>query len=98
MASSSFTGLLRHTGFKYVVSLTAPMAEHISRRKMLRGLGAAIALPTLDAMLPVARAASPFVSNAASPMRIAFLFVPNGMNMDHWTTGGLKPVTRGMPD
>ncbi|MDB6171713.1 MAG: hypothetical protein JWL59_1024 [Chthoniobacteraceae bacterium] len=54
----------------------------IPRRTFLRGLGAAIALPMLDAMIPV-RALAGAASKA--PVRMAFLFVPNGANMAEWT-------------
>jgi len=49
----------------------------MNRRTLLRGLGAAIALPALDAMTP-ARA-------AVAPLRMAFAYVPNGIIMEHWT-------------
>jgi hypothetical protein len=52
----------------------------ISRRTLLRGLGVSIALPWLDAMTPAAKAAA-----TASPNRMAFIYVPNGMNMADWT-------------
>jgi hypothetical protein len=52
----------------------------------LRGVGTAIALPLLDAMEPAtARAAA-----AAPPMRMAFLFTPNGVAQDAWI-----PATEG---
>ena len=51
----------------------------ISRRAMLRGLGTSMALPLLDAMAPAAAAAT---GNA--PRRLAFVYVPNGMNMGDW--------------
>ena len=54
----------------------------IPRRTFLRGLGAAIALPMLDAMLP-ARALAATAGKA--PTRMAFLFVPNGAHMPDWT-------------
>src|SRR5262245_41034555 len=57
------------------------MARTIDRRTMLKGLGAAVALPWLDAMAPVA-AAAPV---AKSPLRAAFLYVPNGIHMKDWT-------------
>jgi hypothetical protein len=53
----------------------------ISRRTLLRGAGAAVALPWLDAMAPAF--ASP--RRAAPPNRIAFLYTPNGKNMADWT-------------
>jgi hypothetical protein len=56
--------------------------KHLSRRTVLKGLGTAIALPVLDAMTPAlsfaARAAS------SSPLRLAFVYVPNGIVMKHW--------------
>lgn len=45
-----------------------------------------MALPLLDAMVPLGRAAgaaAPAVSSA--PRRMAFVYVPNGANMDDWT-------------
>lgn len=52
----------------------------LSRRHFLRGLGTAIALPSLDVM-----AESISASAATAPTRLAFFFVPNGINMEHWT-------------
>ena len=54
----------------------------ISRRHMLKGLGASIALPFLEAMIPSSFAAS---SPARPPVRTAFLFMPNGVHPDRWT-------------
>src|SRR5436190_9866258 len=49
----------------------------LSRRTFLRGAGTAVALPFLDAMLPAAvRAQS--ATAAARPVRMAFVYVPNG--------------------
>lgn len=55
----------------------------IPRRTFLRGLGAAIALPMLDAMLPVRALAA--ASAKKIPTRMAFLFVPNGAHMPDWS-------------
>lgn len=56
---------------------------HVSRRTVLRGMGAAIALPWLEAMMPrtLFGAAAP----AVAPRRMAFLYVPNGIDMANWT-------------
>lgn len=55
----------------------------VSRRRMLKGMGACIALPFLEAMtLPGAKAA---VGGSAAPVRTAFLFMPNGVHPEHWT-------------
>src|SRR5262249_45097422 len=65
--------------FGYVEQL--PMDRPIPRRTVLKGLGAAVALPWLEAMTPIASAAPA----ARSPLRAAFLYVPNGMHMQDWT-------------
>ena len=54
----------------------------IPRRTFLKGVGTAIALPMLESMLPLTALAQ---SVSARPNRMAFLFVPNGVNMGHWT-------------
>ena len=55
---------------------------HLSRRTVLRGLGATIALPLLDAMVPALTAAG---KTAAAPVRrLGVFYVPNGMSMPYW--------------
>jgi hypothetical protein len=62
------------------------MGERITRRTVLKGLGAAIALPFLDGMLPpVFSATSSAAAKALAPKRMAFFYVPNGVKMDDWT-------------
>src|SRR5690242_17097288 len=58
----------------------------ISRRRMLRGVGVALALPWLES-LPVAAARG---SEAARrrPKRLAVLFMGNGINGAHWWARG----------
>ena len=58
----------------------------LSRRTVLRGLGATIALPFLDAMHPAF--ASQAIKKALAPNRMAFLYVPNGIVMEDWTPPG----------
>jgi hypothetical protein len=54
--------------------------QALPRRTFLRGLGTAVALPFLDAMTPaLARAQS-----RKTPVRMAFVYVPNGIDMRHW--------------
>ncbi len=57
-----------------------------ARRTFLRGLGAAVALPMLDAMVPSRALAS---AAAAAPTRMAFVFFPNGAIMPSWTPQGI---------
>src|SRR5262245_22078818 len=47
--------------------------KHVDRRAFLRGTGAALALPVLDAMTPA------LAADAARPIRMAFMQVPNGI-------------------
>src|SRR5258706_14041858 len=55
---------------------------HLSRRSVLRGLGAAIALPLLDSMVPALTA---IANTAAAPIRrLGVFYVPNGMSMPYW--------------
>jgi hypothetical protein len=51
----------------------------IPRRAFLRGAGATLALPLLDAMTPA------LAQPAARPIRLSFIEVPNGIMMDQWT-------------
>ncbi len=57
--------------------------KHLPRRTFLRGLGAAVALPMLDAMLPVFGAKS--AAQVSAPCRLGFAYVPNGVVMENWT-------------
>ena len=53
--------------------------KHLNRRTFLRGsMGAAVALPFLDAMIPAASAAS------AAPFRFGAVYLPNGVYPDTW--------------
>ncbi|HEY6362609.1 MAG TPA: DUF1552 domain-containing protein [Vicinamibacterales bacterium] len=56
----------------------------IPRRAVLRGVGATVALPFLDGMLPA------FASQAESIARLSVVFAPNGVNVNKWT-----PATEG---
>ena len=63
----------------------------ISRRKMLKGLGVMMGLPLLDAMKPLAALAGPASISGAPkkfPVRMAFLYMPNGVNPKTWTPKG----------
>ncbi len=56
--------------------------KHISRRTMLRGASAALALPLLDSMLP---AQTPLAKTAAvPPTRFTGIFVPHGAAPGYW--------------
>jgi hypothetical protein len=57
--------------------------KHLSRRTLLRGAGAAIALPLLDSMIPARTA---LAQTAATPKsRLGCIYIPHGATMDKWT-------------
>ena len=59
----------------------------ITRRTLLRGAGVALGLPWFEAMMPrSARAASQLPKN---PVRLAVLYMPNGVNVAHWYPEGV---------
>lgn len=57
--------------------------QALSRRTLLRGAGAALGLPLLDAMTPAFGA--PGAAQKSSPTRMAFIYVPNGIIMEDFT-------------
>lgn len=63
--------------------------KHLSRRTVLRGLGATIALPLLDGMAPA------FASSqvaASQPRRFVAVYAGNGMTMPQWTPASVGPL------
>jgi hypothetical protein len=60
------------------------MSQSIDRRMVLRGFGTALSLPLLEAMMPLTALAQSG-TKTKHPVRMAFVFVPNGINMEHWT-------------
>jgi hypothetical protein len=56
----------------------------IDRRHMLKGIGATLALPVLDAMRPLMAAGT----RGSFPVRLAMLYMPNGVRADRWTPEG----------
>jgi hypothetical protein len=61
--------------------------KHISRRAVLKGVGASIALPLLDAMNPAATAWAQTPAGS-TPKRFAFIGFPHGAIMDKWSPAG----------
>ena len=72
----------------------------IHRRSVLRGIGATLALPLLDGMVPALSALR--TTPAQGMRRFGVVYVPNGMAMDYWTPRAegtaleLSPVLRPM--
>jgi hypothetical protein len=62
--------------------------RHLPRRMFLKGMGAAIALPALDAMTPAFASAAgraEAFGGGGAPLRLAFTYAPNGVTMADWT-------------
>src|SRR6202521_1119767 len=69
--------------------------KHISRRTVLRGAGAALALPLLEAMVPAATA---LAQTAASPKpRFVGCFVCHGMAPGYWVPDAVGPLGSTLP-
>src|SRR4051812_14622425 len=73
------------------------LARHLSmnRRRFLRGVGACVALPALPSLLPrslraaeAAATSTPAQIAARVPQRMAFVTVPNGVNLEKWWPKG----------
>ena len=62
----------------------------LPRRTFLRGVGATLALPLLDAMVP---AASAVATTAAAPRRFGVVYIPMGMNPVSWTPAEVGRLT-----
>ena len=70
----------------------------IPRRTVLKGLGAVMALPWLEAMgVQTSWAAGNTPVKNAAPNRMAFLYVPNGVNMDGWRVGAEGALPSKLP-
>jgi hypothetical protein len=67
----------------------------MSRRMLLRGMGTAVALPFLDAMVPALSAMS---QTAARPVtRLGFVYIPMGSNIRQWTPAATGRITELSP-
>lgn len=69
------------------------MNASVNRRRFIRGMGACLALPSFEAFLPraaAATAASRSIATTATgaPLRMAFLYFPNGAIQSHWRASG----------
>ena len=62
----------------------------ISRRTLLRGVGAAFALPLLDAMIPASTALAQTAAASSNLRRLGYVYIPMGFNPAAWTPQGEK--------
>jgi hypothetical protein len=67
--------------------------KHLDRRTFLRGMGATVALPLLDAMLP-ARA---LLASLRPAQRLTFVYFPHGAVMSEWIHSGNRQPAAGNP-
>ena len=67
----------------------------LPRRTFLKGLGASVALPLLDSMVPAFTAQAATVAN--TPRRLGYVFIPMGMNPVPWTPTEVGKLTRLSP-
>jgi hypothetical protein len=77
------------------LTVAAPLrSEHPSRRKFLRGAGAFVALPAFESLLSSASGAGAgskaalAASPTDAPLRMAFVYVPNGVHQGNWWPKG----------
>jgi hypothetical protein len=73
--------------------------KSISRRHLLRGVGATLSLPFLDAMVPAAIAAGRSLQPAK---RLSYIYIPMGCDQSRWTPGSkdtldeLSPILKSL--
>lgn len=68
---------------------------NVSRRTVLQGFGTALALPWLESLVT---ASSIGRSANQPPLRLAFMYLPNGMRMKHWTPKGKSETEFATPN
>ena len=61
--------------------------KSLPRRTLLKGLGATLALPLLDAMSPALKAIDQTPASPAKLRRLGFVYMPMGCDMSRWTLG-----------
>ena len=75
----------------------AQRRAHFDRRRFLKGLGACVALPAFESLMPRGlraaeltsqAAATPATTAAGAPVRMAFVYFPNGAIQDNWWPTG----------
>ncbi|MCA9011996.1 MAG: DUF1552 domain-containing protein [Planctomycetaceae bacterium] len=59
--------------------------KHLSRRTVLKGVGTALGLPLLDAMIPALTAEERTAAGASQLRRLGFVYIPMGCDHSRWT-------------
>jgi hypothetical protein len=76
--------------------------QALPRRTFLRGTGAALALPLLDAMVPALTATAATAANPERLRRLGYVYMPMGCDLSRWTPPGgealdeLSPTLRSL--
>ena len=73
------------------------MKKALPRRTFLRGMGATLALPLLDAMIPAMTALADTPANPARLRRLGFVYMPMGCDITRWTPPGGKTLDKLSP-
>lgn len=71
-----------------------PFGKALPRRTLLRGAGALLALPLLDAMVPALRSLGDTPAAPARLRRLGFVYMPMGCDVSRWTPPGEQGVSR----
>jgi hypothetical protein len=58
--------------------------NRLSRRGLLRGLGVALAIPSFESVAPRLSLGAAPITSSAKPLRMAAIFVPNGVHVPDW--------------
>ena len=76
----------------YKSNLKVMEKSQISRRTFLRGFGTALALPAFESFRPLMAATTKAraigTTASGTPLRMAYLYIPNGVNLQHWRPDG----------
>lgn len=68
--------------------MTKTRKTDLPRRTFLKGVGASMGLPLLEAMIPGVGSKAQALGRSNLPKRMAFVFVPNGVIPDAWNPKG----------
>ncbi len=70
-----------------------PLSNSISRRRFLQSTGVAVSLPMFESLVaqvsPAAEVSALATTKTGLPLRMAFLSIPNGVNVGNWTPNGV---------
>ena len=71
--------------------------KHLPRRTLLKGMGASLALPLLDAMIPSMTALADTAASPSRLRRLGFVYIPMGCDITRWTPPGKEGLVELSP-